>query len=40
MLNVKGKVFVVDEEDFCQYFKLSFGKPSRLFNQKYVRKVL
>lgn len=40
VLNVKGKVFVVDEEDFCEFFRISFGRPSRNFNQKYVRKVL
>ena len=40
VLNVKGRVYVVDEEDFCQFFRMSFGRPSRNFNQKYVRKIL
>jgi hypothetical protein len=40
VLNDKGKIFVLNEEEFCQFFKMLFGRPVKVFNQSFVRKVV
>lgn len=40
VLNEKGRIFVTNEEEFCQFFKMLFGRPVKIFNQKYIRRMV